>query len=98
MFVHQTALAAEGAQFAAAAIKTEAEIEHERLRNLLLSTFSLDLPEPLKTISQAAAELLKPESANDASRRAELIQKIQKEAKRLTDLSSEMTDIITSEK
>ena len=97
MFVHQTALAAEGAQLAAVAIKTEAEIESERLRNLLLSTFSLDLPEPLKTISDAAAELLKSENINDKSKRNELVQKIRDEAKRLSDLSAEMTKIIKSE-
>ena len=96
MFVHQTALAAEGAQLAAAAIKTEAEIEHERLRNLLLSTFSMDLPAPLKIISEAAAELLKPENINDQAKRGGLIQKIRDEAKRLNDLSSEMTEIIKS--
>jgi len=97
MFVHQTALAAEGAQLAAAAIKTDAEIEQERLRNLLLSTFSMDLPKPLQTISDAAAELLKPENINDNAKRNELIQKIRDEAKRLNDLSSEMTKIIKSE-
>ena len=63
MFVNQTALAAEGAQLAATAIKTDAEIESERLRNLLLSTFSMDLPAPLKKISEAAADLLKSADA-----------------------------------
>ncbi|MCX5679037.1 MAG: sensor histidine kinase KdpD [Candidatus Omnitrophica bacterium] len=98
MFVNQTALAVEGAQLAAAAVKTETEIESERLRNLLLSTFSLDLPAPLKTISAAAAELLKSENINDKSKRDELIQKIRDEARRLRDLSAEMTKIIRSEK
>jgi len=97
IFVKQTALAAEGAQLAAMAIKTEAEIESERLRNLLLSTFSLDLPEPLKIISEAAAELLKPENISNKSKLGELIQKIRNEAKRLSELSSEMTKIIKSE-
>ena len=97
MFVNQTSLAVEGAQLAAVAIKTESEIEHERLRNLLLSTFSMDLPAPLKTISWAAEELFKPENINDQSKRNNLIQKIREEAKRLNDLSTEMTDIIKSE-
>ena len=96
MFVNQTALAVEGAQLAAAAIKTESEIEHERLNNLLFGTFSLDLPKPLKIISDAAADLLKPENINDKPRRDELIKKIREEAKRLNDLSSEMTEIIKS--
>jgi two-component system, OmpR family, sensor histidine kinase KdpD len=97
IFVNQTAAAVEGAQLAAATIKTEAEIESERLRNLLLSTFSMDLPAPLKTISDAAAELLKPENINDNSKRNGLIQKIRYEAKQLSDLSAEMTKIIKSE-
>ena len=96
MFVSQTALAVEGAQLAAAAIDAEAKVESERLRNMLLSTFSLDLPKPLKVISEAASELLKPESAENRIRRDELIQKIKKEADRLNDISSEMTDIIES--
>ncbi len=97
MFVNQTALAAEGAQASATAIKTEAEIESERLRNLLLSTFSLDLPAPLKIISEAAAELLRPENTDNKAKRDELVQKIRDEAKRLSELSSEMTEIINSE-
>ena len=97
VFVKQTALAAEGAQLALVAAKTEAEIESQRLRNLLLSTFSMDLPKPLNTISDAAAELLKFENINDKSKRSELIQKICDEARRLNDLSSEMTRIIKSE-
>jgi K+-sensing histidine kinase KdpD len=64
---------------------------------MLLSTFSLDLPVPLKTISSAAADLLKPEYAHDKSKRDELIQKIRTEASRLNDLSVEMTKIIKSE-
>ena len=96
-FANQTALAAEGAMLAAAAIKSESEIESERLRNLLFSTFSMDLPAPLKTISDAAAELLKQESAKDISKRNELIQKIRDEARRLSELSAEMTKIIRSE-
>ena len=97
MFANQAALAVEGALLAAAAVKSESDIENERLRNMLLSTFSMDLPKPLEIISEAAAELLKPENINDKSKRNEFIQKIKDEAKRLSDLSAEMTDIIKSE-
>ena len=51
MFVSQTALAVEGAQLAAAAIDAESQIKNERLRNLVLTTFSYELPEPLTSIS-----------------------------------------------
>ena len=97
VFAKQTALAVEGAQLATVAAKTEAEIESQRLRNLLLSTFSMDLPKPLNIISDAAAELLKLDNINDKSKRNELIQKIRDEAKRLSNLSTEMTKIIKSE-
>ena len=97
MFVNQTALAVEGAQLAAAAVKTESDIENERLRNMLLSTFSMDLPGPLNTISQAVADLIKPEVINDKPKRDYLIKKIREETKRLNTLSQEMTDIIKSE-
>ena len=96
MFVSQTALAVEGAQLAATAIDAETKIENERFRNMLLSTFSLDLPKPLKVISEAASDLLKQGNAEDRVKRDELIQKIKKEADRLNDISSEMTSIIES--
>jgi len=96
MFVSQTAVAVEGAQLAAAAIDAETKVESERLRNMLLSTFSLDLPKPLKVISKAASDLLKPDNAEDRIKRDELIQKIKKEVDRLNDISSEMTSIIES--
>ncbi len=97
IFVNQTALAAEGAIMAATAIKTASEIEQERFRNMLLSTFSLDLPAPLKIITGAAAELLSPENINDKSKRDELIQKIRSETQKLNNLSVEMAKIIKSE-
>ncbi len=98
MYVSQTALAVEGAQLAAAAVKAESDIEHERLRNMLLSTFSFDLPAPLKAISKAASDLLLQANINDQSKRNDLIQKIKAEAERLNKLSQEMTDIISSDK
>ena len=98
MFVSQAASAAEGAQLAAVAVRTEAEIESERLRNLLLSTFSLDLPKPLNTISDAAAKLLDHANIDDKLKRNDLIQRIRVEAKKLSDLSTEMTKIIKAEK
>lgn len=96
IFVNQTALAVEGALLAADAVKTESEIENERLRNMLLSTFSLDLPAPLENISAAVSELLKPHNINDTTKRDELLQKIRSEVDRLNNLSREMTEIIKS--
>jgi two-component system sensor histidine kinase KdpD len=97
MFVTQTALAIEGAQLATEAIKTEAEIDNQRFRNMLLSTFSLDVSGPLKTIAQAVSELLQPQNINDESRRDKLLQKIRSEVEGLNNASAEMTRIILSE-
>ena len=49
----------------AAALDVEAKIENERLRNLLLTTFSSELPIPLSAISETVSELLKPENIKD---------------------------------
>ncbi|MDD5439002.1 MAG: sensor histidine kinase KdpD [Candidatus Omnitrophica bacterium] len=98
MFVNQSSLALEGALRARAVIKAESEIETERLRNMLLATFSLDLPGPLKVIREATEILLKPETAGDISKRNELIQTIRSEAERLNKLSVEMTATLVETK
>ena len=89
MFVSQTALAVEGAQLAAAALDAESKIENERLRNLLLTTFTYDLGESLTAISEAAKELLNPENINNEAKRASIIQKICKEADSLNKLNKD---------
>jgi len=98
MFVNQTALAVEGAQLAATALDAEVRIENERLRNLLLTTFSSGLTEPLTSISKTASELLKPESFHNESKRAALIEKMRQEIERLNTLIAELPQIIESEK
>ncbi|MFH1201650.1 MAG: sensor histidine kinase KdpD [Candidatus Omnitrophota bacterium] len=98
MFVNQTALAVEGAQLAAAALDAESRIENERLRNLLLTTFSSGLTEPLTSISQTASELLNPENLNNESKRSALIEKMRQETERLNTLIAELPQIIESEK
>jgi len=98
MFVNQTALAVEGAQLAAAALDAEANIENERLKNLLMTTFSSGLTEPLTAISQTASELLRQENFNNESKRIELIEKMRKETERLNTLIAELPQIIEPEK
>lgn len=97
MFVSQAALAVEGAQLAAAALDAEARIESERLKNLLLTTFSSGLPEPLTSISQTASELLKLENIKDDSKSAELIEKMRQEIERLNSLITELPKILELE-
>jgi two-component system, OmpR family, sensor histidine kinase KdpD len=94
MFVSQIAMAVEGAQLAAAAIDSESRIENERLKNLVLTTFSYELPQPLTLISETAAELLKPENVSNEPKRAALIQKMRQEVERLNNLIKELPQII----
>ena len=96
MFVSQSALAVEGAQLAAASIDAESRIENERIKNLILTTFSSELPEPLTAISQTAAELLKPENINNEAKRSALIQKMRHAVDRLNKLIIELPKIIDS--
>ena len=97
IFVNQAALAVEGAQLAASALDAETKIENERLKNLILTTFSSGLAEPLTSISQTASELLRQENTVDNSRRVELIKKMRKEVERLNTLIAELPGIIESE-
>jgi two-component system, OmpR family, sensor histidine kinase KdpD len=98
MFVSQTASAVEGALLSAAAIQAESRMVNERLRNMLLTTFSYELPGPLNSISETASELLKPEIIEDKARREELIKKMCGEIDRLNELIAELPSIIDSVK
>jgi two-component system, OmpR family, sensor histidine kinase KdpD len=97
MFVSQTASAVEGAQLAATALEAVANVENERLKNLLLTTFSSGLAEPLTAISHTLAELLKPENFDNEIIRVRLIGQMRKEAGRLNILITELPEIIESE-
>jgi two-component system sensor histidine kinase KdpD len=94
MFVSQAAMAVEGAQLAAAALDVEAKIENERLKNLLLTTFTYELPDSLASISQAVSELLRPGNISNESNREALIEKIRHETERLNQLIAELLKII----
>jgi two-component system, OmpR family, sensor histidine kinase KdpD len=94
MFVSQTALAVEGAQLAADALDAESKIENERLRNLILTTFSHELPGPLTSISQTASELLNPENIQSSSKRNALIGKMRQEVEALNNLINELPTLI----
>ena len=98
MFVSQTALAVEGAQLAAAALDAEAKIENERLRNLMLTTFSSELTEPLTSISQTAFEMLKPENIINDSKRTALIENLRQKVQHLNAFIAELPRIIESKK
>jgi two-component system sensor histidine kinase KdpD len=98
MFVIQTAMAVEGALLSAAALEAESRIVNERIKNMLLTTFSYELSEPLTTISQTASELLKPENIGDEPKRTALIEKMRHEVKRLNTSIAELPKVIESVK
>jgi len=97
MLVNQTALAVEGAELAFATLRAEDAVEKERVHNLLLSTFSYELPGPLSEISQAAADLLRPEILGDEIKKNALIKLIRTKAQELSKLAVELPKILESE-
>jgi K+-sensing histidine kinase KdpD len=88
----------EGAQLAAMALDGESKIKNERFRNLILTTFSYELAEPLTSISKNASELVKPENVSDKSKREELAGKIGKEAADLNELITKLPSLINIER
>jgi len=97
MLVNQTALAVEGAELTMATFKAEEAVEKERVHNLLLSTFSYELPGPLSEISDAADDLLKPEIFNDEVKKNALIKLIRTKAQELNKMTAELPKILESE-
>jgi K+-sensing histidine kinase KdpD len=67
-------------------------------KNLLLTTFSSGLTEPLTSISQTASELLKPENLNEEPKHAALIKKMRQNIDQLNTLIAELPQILESEK
>ena len=94
MFVSQTALAVEGAGLAEANIRAESELAKARIRNMILDTAAYDVKSSLRSISQAASELLKPETAGDDQRRNSLIREIIAQAEQLDSLTVELPKVI----
>jgi two-component system, OmpR family, sensor histidine kinase KdpD len=97
MFSHQAASAIEGAQLAASAIDARARVANEHFRNLLLTTFTYELPVPLEKIGSLAKDLLRPENVDDPEKRRELIDKLRRETERLNQLLAELPKIISGE-
>ncbi|MGE5307711.1 MAG: DUF4118 domain-containing protein [Deltaproteobacteria bacterium] len=94
LFAHQAAVAVEGAQLAAAAIDARTKVETEHMRNLMLTTFTYDLPVPLQRIASLAEQLLKPENLDNPEKRRELIASLRQETERLNSLITELPKII----
>jgi two-component system sensor histidine kinase KdpD len=94
MFINQTAMAAEAVQLASTAVEVETKIENERLRNLLLTTFSSEIKEPLDSIFQSISNILKSDAINEGSSCYILIGKVKDEVEHLKSLIEELPKII----
>ncbi|HEX5050398.1 MAG TPA: DUF4118 domain-containing protein [Planctomycetota bacterium] len=81
-FANQTAIALERTMLADAAGRAALAVEHERLRNTLLSSVSHDLRTPIASIIGASSALLR-EQTLDAHTRRELLESIHQEGGRL---------------
>ena len=98
LFIRQTAVAVEGALLSAAAYEAESRIINERIRNMLLTTFSYDLAGPLTSISQIASELMNLNNPGDEGKRMELIGTMRREIEHLNISITELPKIIESVK
>ena len=89
--------ALESTQMSEAAGRAEAEIETQRLRNLLLTSLSYDLRDPLRRLARRVHELLDPQSPlTDKSRQA-LMKEIKDEADRLEKMAADLLNVIDTE-
>jgi two-component system, OmpR family, sensor histidine kinase KdpD len=93
-FVTQAAVAMERVQLAGNAQRADAQVESEKLRNLLLSSISHDFRTPLASIVGAASTLLDQASASmDEERRKNLLRGALNEAQRLHRLVDNLLDL-----
>ncbi len=76
--------------------RAEAEVETERLRNMILRTFSIDVTEPLERIEARIKNILSGKEPLPESVKKE-IQNIEREASRLRKISIELPSILSME-
>jgi two-component system sensor histidine kinase KdpD len=89
--------ALESTQMSEAAGRAEAEIETQRLRNLLLTSLSYDLRDPLRRLSRRVHELLDPASPLTEKSREALMKEIKDEADRLEQMAADLLSVIDTE-
>jgi two-component system sensor histidine kinase KdpD len=77
--------------------RATAEIETARLRNLLLTSLSYDLRDPLKRLSRRIHEVLDPQSPLTEKSREALMKEVKDEADRLEKLAADLLKVIESE-
>ena len=96
-FAGQIALALERAQLAEAAEAARVSVETESLRNTLLASISHDLRTPLAVITGASTALADPGLAFDSSARASLARSIAARANDMSELISNVLDLMRFE-
>jgi two-component system sensor histidine kinase KdpD len=96
-FAGQIALAIERAQRADEAEAARVAVETESLRNTLLASISHDLRAPLASITEASRELNDPERPPDAATRAGLARSIDEKAREMSELISNVLDLMSFE-
>lgn len=86
--------ALESTQTTESAGRAEAEVETERLRNLLLTTFSSDLRAPLMDLAGLVKQLRASDGKDVAAEHNGLMEEIQAKADRLKSLSEELPKLL----
>ncbi len=96
-FAGQIGLALERARLAEIAESTRLAVESESLRNTLLASISHDLRTPLAVMAGAASTLAQKGAALDESKRAALAQSIEDKAQEMSNLISNVLDLVRLE-
>jgi two-component system, OmpR family, sensor histidine kinase KdpD len=96
-FAGQIALALERARLAEIAEQSSLAAERETLRNTLLASISHDLRTPLAVIAGAGSALAQPGSALEPATRVELARSIEAKAREMSELVSNVLDLVRLE-
>ena len=96
-FAGQIALAVERAQLAEEAERARVAVEAESLRSTLLASISHDLRTPLAVIAGASSALNDPSLTLDSAARAELARSIDAKAQEMSELISNVLDLMRFE-
>jgi len=89
--------ALESTELSEAAGRSQAEIETQRLRNLLLTSLSYDLRDPLRRLSRRIHEMLDPASPLSEKSREALMKEIKDESDRLEKMAADLLSVIDTE-
>jgi two-component system, OmpR family, sensor histidine kinase KdpD len=96
-FAGQIALAIERSQLAEEAELARVAVETESIRNTLLASISHDLRTPLAVITGASSALNDPALALDPDARAQLVRSIDTKAREMSELISNVLDLMRFE-